>query len=517
MTSKRFTTPRLLVTLAVIMSLLLTLVMVVSNRTAAADNAMFTVTTNIQPTQVEVGAMTLLILNIRNNSETGINAVANVTVTDPQGEQVFARKYPSQYFPGIATLMLVPIFQPVPSAVLGTYKLNMEILNSNEDSYYSADGLATFNVVSGAAARRPNPTATPQPQPTATSVPQPTATAKPTSTPQPQPTATAQPQPTATPQPPTGASSAVYWGAYTNGVPWDMSKQDTLEGQVQKKASIIHFGLSWWQNGQFNTFPTNQAEGIRQRGSIPMINWGSWDYCCGTEQPNWRLSNITNGQYDNFIRQWATSAKAWGHPFFLRFDHEMNGWWQFPWSEQLNGNQPGDYARAWQHVHDIFNQVGANNVTWVWCPNIVSQGTTSLASLYPGSEYVDWVAMDGYNWASAHGNPWMSFSQVFGQTYNELLQVAPGKPIMVGETASLENGGSKADWISNMLQKELPKNFPMIKALVWFNWNDNDSNLSWPVESSVASIAAFAQGIGSNYYASNQFANLPPSKILPLR
>ena len=88
-------------------------------------------------------------------------------------------------------------------------------------------------------------------------------------------------------------------------------------------------------------------------------------------------------------RQWATAAKAWGHPFFLRFDHEMNGNWQFPWAELLNGNKPGDYVKAWRHVHDMFTSLGATNVSWVWCPNVSGGSTRPMAQLYPGDAYVD--------------------------------------------------------------------------------------------------------------------------------
>ena len=73
------------------------------------------------------------------------------------------------------------------------------------------------------------------------------------------------------------------------------------------------------------------------------------------------------GRYDEYIREFAEEARAWGHPFFLRFNWEMNGDW-FPWSEGVNGNPSGEYVAAWRHVHDIFAAVGATNVTWVWCP-----------------------------------------------------------------------------------------------------------------------------------------------------
>lgn len=57
---------------------------------------------------------------------------------------------------------------------------------------------------------------------------------------------------------------------------------------------------------------------------------------------------------------------------------KTNGDWQFPWSEKPDGNQPGDYVKMWRHVHDIFNQEGTKNVTWVWCPNITSDETTLM-------------------------------------------------------------------------------------------------------------------------------------------
>ena len=59
------------------------------------------------------------------------------------------------------------------------------------------------------------------------------------------------------------------------------------------------------------------------------------------------------GAWTKTFTKFATDAKTWGHPFFMRMDHEMNGKW-YPWSEQVNGNQPGGYVRMWRHVHDIF-------------------------------------------------------------------------------------------------------------------------------------------------------------------
>jgi hypothetical protein len=312
------------------------------------------------------------------------------------------------------------------------------------------------------------------------------------------------------------APNAIYWGAYVKGVPWDLSILDTFESRAGKRSSIVHWGQPWWYGGKYEPFQTQLYERVRQRGAIPLIDWGSWDFCCGTNQPNFQLADIIAGRHDAYIRQWATDAKAWGHPFFLRLNWEMNGSW-FPWSEVVNGNRSGEYVRSWQHVHNLFRQVGATNVTWVWSVNEIAGSSTPIASLYPGDGYVDWVAMDSYNWGTDRGYGWRSFAQAFDATYAALGQLAPGKPIMIAETGSSEDGGSKAAWIRDAFQVQLPTKYPKVKAVVWFNWNDNDPALDWPIESSQASIDAFRQSVGgSSYYAANAFGSIATSPIRPI-
>jgi hypothetical protein len=321
---------------------------------------------------------------------------------------------------------------------------------------------------------------------------------------------------------------AAYWGALVVGAaPSTANMQpggvfSTFETRAQKKMSILHWGQPWKMNGNYQGFYAPWFDNVRNHGSIPFIDWGSWQHDAGINQPNFKLSTIYNGLHDTYITQWALGAKQWGHPFFLRFDWEMNGNWQFPWSEQLNGNQPGDYVKAWRHVHDIFAQNGVTNVTWVWCPNISSSVTRAMSALYPGDAYVDWTCLDGYNKYST----WLHFQTLFTGTgidwlynsYQEILNVAPGKPIMLGETASLEagdGGAKKAAWITNALITQLPAHFPMIKAIVWFNWDDGNPAYTYPIESSAASTQAFANAIRSEYYAANNYANLNTSPIPP--
>jgi hypothetical protein len=327
------------------------------------------------------------------------------------------------------------------------------------------------------------------------------------------------PPPPATP--PSG--DLIYWGAYVKGdtyglasdPPWDWKAVDLFEQHAGKRMSILHFGQPWYHAGAYQSFPTGAMERIRTRGYIPLLMWGSWDYCCGPSQPQFKLSTITSGAHDAYLVQWARDAKAWGKPFFLGLDVEMNGWWHYPWSEDLNGNQKGDFVKMWRHVHAIFEMEGATNVTWVWNPNVVVPASRPLSRWYPGHEYVDWVAADGYNWGSAGGKQWQSFAEVFGYTYDQLQILAPAKPVMIGQFASSEHGGNKANWITDALTEQLPQAFPEIKAVLWFNWNAGDPSLTWPIESSAAAQNAFANGIRSSYYSDGNYSDLNISPIPP--
>jgi Glycosyl hydrolase family 26/Bacterial Ig domain len=328
------------------------------------------------------------------------------------------------------------------------------------------------------------------------------------------------PEPTPAPTP----GGPIYWGATIgshltgNQAPWDMNAVTKFEENSRKKASMVQFFQPFAQcnpSCSFYKFPTNPFESIRLHGSIPVLAWSSQSIPSTREEPDFQLSDVISGRYDAFLREFATKAKEWGHPFFLRFNWEMNGKW-FPWHEGVNGNQTGESAQAWRHVHDIFTAVGATNATWVWCPNVEYTGSTPLAGLYPGDSYVDWTCLDGYNWGTNPAKPdrWKTFDQVYKASYQKITEtIAPSKPMMIGEVASTEYGGSKSAWVKDMLIR-IPTEYTKIRALLWFD--KFDDGMDWPVESSGGATGAFAEGIQNPAYLGNTFANLSPAKILPL-
>jgi hypothetical protein len=211
------------------------------------------------------------------------------------------------------------------------------------------------------------------------------------------------------------------------------------------------------------------------------------------------------------IRRFAEAAKRWGHPFFLRFDWEMNGDW-FAWGQRVNGNTPGGFVGAWRHVHHIFSEVGATNASWVWCPNVdPTHYWWNLYGLYPGDGYVDWTCLDGYNWGTTGpGSPgalrggWQSFYFLYESTYQQIVhRIAPSKPMIIGEVGSSSHGGSEAQWLHNMFG-ELPTLFPRIHGFVWY---DAPGSWGFPLVRATQAARAFASGVRSAAFASNIFCH----------
>src|SRR5215469_6663982 len=324
------------------------------------------------------------------------------------------------------------------------------------------------------------------------------------------PTPTTKPTTSATPSQATGvpASATVYYGVHVALL--DMSLVNTFEADAHKPVAIVMWYQQWGLTNGYQYFQPSWMDAVRTHGSIPLVTWDPWDPTQSpTNQPAYTLQDIINGNFDAYIIKWAQASKAWGHPYFLRFAHEMNGNWN-PWSEQVNGNQPGQFVLAWRHVHALFTAQGVTNVTWVWSPNIAYSTSTPLSELYPGDAYVDWVAMDGYNWGNVGAwHTWESFTALFLQTYNELLAMT-AKPMMIAEMASTEQDGNKASWISDAFTTQIPQYFPHVKAMIWFNV---DKETDWRIESSPAAQSAFAAAIQSGRYASNQYASLNVSPI----
>jgi hypothetical protein len=287
--------------------------------------------------------------------------------------------------------------------------------------------------------------------------------------------------------PATAHATPIALGVNIANAPGYMAPMQSYASLAGGNPAIVMWYQEWSEPLFYSTqLPNTESMG----GALPMITWDPYENGVGIP-----LSDIVAGDYDSYIKDSADAAAAWGKPIYIRFGHEMNlsgsGF-----EGGIPGDTPAEFVAAWRHVVTIFRQEGATNVEWVWSPNESCDGSCPFDAYYPGDSWVDWVALDGYNYSSVDDMPWMSFDQIFDSSYDDLASLT-SKPMMIAETASAPVGGNKGLWITQTFS-ELPIVYPRIHAVIWF---DRDKETNWMVNSSPSSLAAWRAVVRNPLYA----------------
>lgn len=244
--------------------------------------------------------------------------------------------------------------------------------------------------------------------------------------------------------------------------------------------------VSWFED--FAAAPP--VDGLERVSScaLPIVTWEPW-FTSGTPDSAGIMAAIVAGVHDDHLRRWARGIARVGTPTYLRFAHEFNGDW-YPWTPAA-GTSAEVYVAAWRHVHRIFVDADAPNVSWIWAASAAFPGSAPFGEWYPGDEYVDVLGIDGYNWGlSRPGSRWVEPDELFAPALDELRNINPHKPILVAEVASAEAGGSKPEWIAELVTYLGAQ--PDVAGFVWF---DHDKETDWRLTSTPGSAAAMAAAL----------------------
>ena len=284
------------------------------------------------------------------------------------------------------------------------------------------------------------------------------------------------------------------FGAYDGALPDSFAGIDGLESQLHYNFPLVSIYQAWGDRPDEAHFPLRAIETIDRLGSVPMVTWEPWvkDFDSSL-RPNLppvaqreyaSLAAIAHGDYDFYITPWAIAAAQYGKPIFLRFAHEMNDPYRYPWGPQ-NGNRPDDFIAAWKHVHLIFQKMNAANVLWVWSPHI---SMPWFEYYYPGDQWVDWVGTGVLNYGdAAPWSRWWTFHQILEKAYPALTRL--GKPIMITEFGTLTSGGDAAQWYDQAL-RDLHDKYGGVRSVVLFNQRNDVTLTNMPLDWSVSQSAA---------------------------
>jgi hypothetical protein len=236
----------------------------------------------------------------------------------------------------------------------------------------------------------------------------------------------------------------------------------------------------------------------------PWSRTSVWDGTAkASGQPDYSLASIIDGKHDAALTTLAQQLKDLGRPVYLRFAHEMNGYW-YPWAAVVNGNSAAQYQQAWRHVHDLLAPIAGASLRWVWSPNISSGAAATappLAALYPGDAYVDYLGLTGYS----HGK---SVTDTYCPTLGALTALSD-KPVLLSEIGS--DGSNKAIWLGQL--GPFVKANPEIEGFVYYNTSPQTTGASgnYRIDQQKSDLAALRDSLAELGLPGNGSKSAPRS------
>jgi Glycosyl hydrolase family 26 len=270
----------------------------------------------------------------------------------------------------------------------------------------------------------------------------------------------ASPRPVTSPHKP-----GAYIGVYATRSPKSYAGVTAFTAATGVEPGVVLYYSGWQQ-----PFQVSFAAAAARHKAIPLVQ---------IDPTGISLGAITSGQYDAYLRSYASEVKAFGGKVILSFGHEMNGHW-YSWGHRHTS--PEVFVAAWRHIVNVFRAAGAGNVIWLWTVNVIHRrgDIPSPAPWWPGDSYVNWVGIDGYYY-----KPSWKFAPLFGPTI-KAVRALTLDPILISETAAPAAANQPA---------KVTDLFAGIRAygLLGFVWFNANKHRHWSL-SSQAAFAAFRRG-----------------------
>lgn len=259
------------------------------------------------------------------------------------------------------------------------------------------------------------------------------------------------------------AAADFLFGIGLNGAPtFDRLKQFRAETGLQPR--LVVFYDSWPATVADYHSPDRALSAIAASGAIPVLTWQPFVAEDGGDGLRTiPADEILGGKWDGYIDRYLQDAAEAAPVVWIRFAPGMNSdrhHWGAATREDFNMDSPFLYRRVFRHVVERARKLELTNLRWVFCPDAVSvpspeagAGWNRASRYYPGDRYVDVLGMGGFNGGELAATPegkmdWKSFAEIFDPLQKELRRLAPNKPLVVFETATVDEGGNKAAWIA---------------------------------------------------------------------
>ena len=299
-------------------------------------------------------------------------------------------------------------------------------------------------------------------------------------------------------------NSPLRWGYFDCSAPEQLRQVKELEASLGYKFAFILRYQSLDEKAAIEGLTTGFADGRFTELTMQTTHADTVNaLIAGSNRRNQDLMyDILDQQYDEYFREYARALKKFGHPVLFRLNNEMNGDWCW-YSAMYAGKDTDIYKAVWRHIHSLFDEVGVDNVLWVWNPHDMSlpdfKWNHSLM-YYPGDDVVDIIGITGYNTGTYFpGEKWRGFHEIYKPILVDYSNWFD-KPFMITEFGSNSVGGDKAAWINDMFI-EIP-HYDRIKVAIWWSGIDLDTSGNpgriYLMDENAATVDAFRRGL-KNY------------------
>jgi hypothetical protein len=278
-----------------------------------------------------------------------------------------------------------------------------------------------------------------------------------------------------------------HFGMFRPELPQNLGRFYQVGRELDARPTIVAYYQAWG-DGPAHEFNAAAVESLLNQGLVPMITWEPWltsfeRRSASSSPPS--LSDIVQGRFDLYIRNWARAAVRVKRPFFLRPFHEM-GNPSYPWST-ASGNGAETIVAAWRHVVSVFRREGATNVAFVWTPFQPED-----VPAWPGEAWVDWIGIDLFNYGTLlAGGTWQSFRALLSRQLEPFRRFT--QPIMLAEVGCSGFGGDCVTWWAAAMQDLSRPEYASIAAFVAFDHplyvHEDTTFVDWGFTSRPATLA----------------------------
>jgi len=247
-------------------------------------------------------------------------------------------------------------------------------------------------------------------------------------------------------------------------------------------------------------FIDGAAHDVWAAGHVPLLSWEAQpgDRECASENPTSYPGRIVNShEFDKYIHDVAQGILEflngidgkWGtsddRRLYLSLSSEMNGGFRSWYSS------PSTFKAMHRKIIKIIRQVipqdshTKTRLQIIWTVNNVDvpakgKKVIKAEKFYPGSAYVDWIGLDGYNWAGFKYSA-VTPAQCFSSMISRLHKLAK-KPLGIVEVSCASKSSTvakKNKWLAQVIKYLASKKVKMVN---FFNEDKSSVNeADWDV------------------------------------